>query len=156
MARNLHVYPKATLVGDQWLFIVKVGEKATGVTNRFEHVETAGVTAEIPLYLLKICFDMTVDDAVTDQDIDDSLYLDDIKNGPGVETVWGNWRDLAEGIISGLTPGYALPDFFIEWSNKDTKQTRNDARKALVTQRDYYIDPGSVHQHQGDGSNLDE
>ena len=87
--RSLNVYPKATLAGDEWRFLVKVHDEDTRVQSRFVHVETAGVTAEIPLTLLKLCFDMQVADTDTNQDVDDALYVDDIKPGGGVETVWG-------------------------------------------------------------------
>jgi hypothetical protein len=156
MARNLHVYPKAIIVADTWTFIVKVYEHATRVTSRFTHIVPAAVTAEVPLTLLKVSWDMTVDDSVTDQDVDDALFLDDIQPGPQTATVWSEWQELAEGIISGLTTGYTVGDFFAEWSAQNTNSVRQDARRALVTQRGWVVDVGSVHQHEGDGTTTDE
>ncbi len=156
MARSLHVYPKAVLEGSTWKYVLKVYEHATGVTSRFVHTEAAGVTAEIPLRLLKLSFDLVVADTDTDQDVDDALYVDDIKPGSGVETVWGNWKDLAESIISGLSPGYTVYDFWSEWAPNDTNEVRSDARRALITQRGWTVDVGSVHQHEGDGTVTDE
>ena len=153
MARNLHIYPKAILDGNEWLFIVKVYDRATRVTNRFEHTVAAGVFAPTPVRLLKISFDMVVDDLDTDQDVDDSLFVDDIKNGPGYETVIGNWQVLAETNYAASDGSQA--DYYSQWSSSETKQMRNDARKAMVTQRGWFIEPGSVHQHEGDGSNED-
>ena len=147
MARSLSVYPKAILEGSTWTLIVKVDG------SRFEHVVPAGVTAETPLQLLKVVFDLTVDDTDLDSDVDDALFVDDIKPGPGIETVWGNWQEVAEGIISGLSPGYTVDDFWAAWTMGDTQGVRNDANRALVSC------PGGIgrgwtitgfHQHEGD------
>jgi hypothetical protein len=153
MARSLHVYPKATLVGSTWTLIVKVYEATTRVTNRFEHTIPAGVTVSNPLRELKIAFDLEVADTDTDQDVDDALFTDDIKPGPQVQTVWGNWQDRAETIIGGLT-NPTLGDYWADWSKQDTAKTRSDARRALVTQRGWTV--SNVHQHEGDGTNTDE
>ncbi len=155
MARNLSVYPKAFLDGSTWHVTGKVDEAATGTRSRFEHVVPAGVTAEVPLLLLKVVFDLTVEDSDTDQDVNDALFVDDIKPGPGVETVWGNWQVRAEGIISGLDPDYTVDDFWAAWTMGDTQAVRNDAQRALVS------GPGGIgrgwtitffHQHEGDGT----
>ena len=152
MARNLSVYPKATLEGSTWLLRVKVDG------SRFEHLVPAGVTAEIPLQLLKVVFDLTVEDTDTDADVDDALFVDDIAPGPSTATVWGNWQLIAEGIISGLSPGYTDQDFWAAWTQGDTQAVRNDANRALVS------GPGGigrgwtitfVHQHEGDGTVLE-
>ena len=148
MARTLQVYPKAVLTGSEWQFTDKVGD------SRFTHTIAAGVTAETPLVLLKLVFVLVVEDTDTDQDVDDSLFVDDIRPGPQTETVWGNWQDLAESIISGLATGYTADDFWAAWTIADTNAVRQDARRALVTQRGWTVD--SVHQHEGDGTVLDE
>lgn len=159
MARTLHVYPKAAIVVSTWEFVLKVDEfDGTGVVsrNRFEHLIPAGVTAEVPLTLLKLAFDLTVGDTDTDQDVDDALFLDDIKPGPQTETVIGNWIEIAEGIISGLPSGYTREDFQVEWAPNQLNAVRSDAKRALITQRGWAIDVGSLHYHLGDGSAVDE
>ena len=148
MARLLHVYPKATLSGSSWLFTVNVYEHATRNTSRFPHTILAGVVGD--LRELKVAFDVTVDDSDTDADVDDALFLDDIKNGPAVETVWGNWQTRAEAIIE---PGMTLAEYWAGWSKQDTQKTRQDASKAMQGGRGWVIT--SVHQHEGDGSNTD-
>ncbi len=60
MARTLHVYPKAVLEGSSWTFLVKVYEPLTKANWRFVHTVPAGVTAETPLTLLKLVFDVVV------------------------------------------------------------------------------------------------
>ncbi len=156
MARLLHVYPKALIKGSLWTLTMKVYEPATKVNSRFVHTVPAGVTAETPLMLLKLVFDVVVGDADTAQDVDDALFVDDIKPGQQTATVWGNWADRAEGIISGLASGYTVGDFWGDWSKQDTSKVRNDARKALVQQRGWTVPVGSIHQHEGDGTNTDE
>jgi hypothetical protein len=156
MARNLHVYPKAVLDGSTWTLLVKVYEHATGVNSRFLHSVPAGVTVTTPLHELKVSFDLVVADTDTDQDVDDALFIDDIKPGAQIGTVWSEWQGRAETIISGLAPGFTLIDYWSEWKKSDTAKTRNDARRALVTQRGWTIVAGSVHQHEGDGTNTDE
>ncbi len=152
MARTLSVYPKAHLTDSTWNVVVKVDG------SRFEHVIAAGVTAEQPLQLLKVVFDLTVADTDTDQDVDDALFVDDIQPGPQTATVWGNWQTRAESIISGLTTGYTVDDFWGAWTGGDTQAVRNDANRALVA------GPGGIgrgwtitafHQHEGDGSVTD-
>jgi hypothetical protein len=149
VARSLSIYPKASLDGSTWKLVVKVGD------SRFEHLVPAGITAETPLQLLKVVFDLIVEDSDTDSDVDDALFVDDIKSGPGVETVWGNWQTRAEGIITGLDPGYTVDDFWAAWTMGDTQAVRNDANRALVSGpggigRGWTIT--SVHQHEGDGT----
>ncbi len=161
MSRTLHVYPKAILDASTWTFLVKVYEPATQVNSRFEHTIAAGVAATTPLRLLKVSFDLIVADGDTDQDVDDALFVDDIRPGPQVETVWGNWQDTAEGIIAGLDPGYTVAEFWAAWTNGDTQAVRNDANRALVSGpggigRGWTIPAGSIHQHEGDGTNTDE
>ncbi len=158
MARNLEVYPKVILDGSTWVVVGKVDEFATGARSRFKHLVPAGVTAETPLRLLKVVFTLTVEDTDTDQDVDDSLFVDDIRPGPQTETVWGNWKARAEGIITGLDPGYTETDFFAAWTQGDTQAMRQDAQRALET------GPGGIgrgwtitgfHQHEGDGTEVD-
>ena len=96
----------------------------------------------------------------TDQDVADSLFVDDIASGPSVETVWGNWQTRAEGIISGLTTGYTVQDFWSVWTFGDTQAVRNDANRAMVSGpggigRGWDIVAGTVHQHEGDGTTTD-
>jgi hypothetical protein len=152
VARNLHIYPKAVLDGSTWTLIVKVYEPATRITSRFKHLEAAGVTANEPTRLLKVAWDMVVADTDTDQDVDDALYVDDIRPGPQVETVWGNWRDEAESIIGGLAGGWTQVDFEAGWTSQATNGMRQDARRALITQRGWTIVAGSVQQTEGDGT----
>ncbi len=152
VARSLDVYPKATLDGSTWLLVVKVDG------SRFEHLVPAGVAAETPLQLLKVVFELTVEDSDTGQDVDDALFLDDIQPGPSTATVWGNWQLIAEGIITGLDPGYTVDDFWAAWTMGDTQAVRNDANRALVSGpggigRGWTIT--SVHQHEGDGTVLE-
>ncbi len=147
MARTLQVYPKAVLTGSEWQFTDKVGD------SRFRHTIAAGVTAETPLVLLKLVFGLIVEDTDTDQDVDDALFVDDIRPGPQTETVWGNWQELAESIIVGLAPGYTADDFKAAWTRADTNTVRQDARRALVNQRGWTI--SFVHQHEGDGTDVD-
>ena len=120
--------------------------------SRFDHLVAAGVTAEVPLVLLKLSFHLTVEDSDTDTDVDDSLFVDDIRPGPQAETVWGNWQTRAEGIIAGLSPGYTEQDFWAAWTTGDTQAVRQDAQRALTT------GPGGIgrgwtitffHQHEG-------
>ncbi len=155
MARTLHVYPKAILDASTWLLIVKVG------SSRFEHTVPAGVTATTELRLLKLVFDLTVEDTDTDEDVDDALFDDDIHPSPGQhETVWGNWQTTAEGIITGLDPGYTAADFWAEWTHGNTQAVRNDANRALVSGpggigRGWEVVAGTLHQHEGDGTTTD-
>ena len=161
MARTLHVYPKASIEDSTWTLTMKVYEPATRVNSRFVEIVAAGLTVERFLPLLKVSWDLIVDDADTDQDVADSLFVDDIRPGPQVETVWGNWQDRAEGIITGLTTGYTVTDFWADWTGGDTQAVRNDANRAIVSGpggigRGWTIVAGSVHQHEGDGTNTDE
>ncbi len=158
MARQLQVYPKVILTGSNWLASVRVDEFLTGTSSRFEHLVPAGVTAEVPLQLLKVVFDLTVEDTDTDLDVFNALVNDDIHPAPGTEeTVWGNWKSRAEGIITGLDPGYTEADFFAAWTQGDTQAMRQDAQRALETGpaggRDWTIT--FFHQHEGDGSELE-
>ena len=156
VARTVHVYPKAIIEGSEWRYIAKVGDSRLehGTGEPGDPLIVSSVTAVTPLVLLKLVFDVVVADTDTDQDIDDALFVDDIRSGPQTETVWGNWQGLAESIISGLAPGYTADDFWAAWSIQDTNAVRQDARRALVTQRGWTI--VSVHQHEGDGTVLDE
>lgn len=156
MARTLHVYPKAVIEGSTWTYTLKVYEPATQINSRFVHTVAAGVTAEIPMRLLKLGFDLIVGDADTDQDVDDALFVDDIKPGAQVETVWGNWQELAENKITGLGTGYTQADFYATWSPADTNAIRQDARRALIAQRGWTVPVSSIHQHEGDGTVTDE
>lgn len=154
MARTLHVYPKASIEGSMWTLTMKVYEPATKANSRFTESVAAGLTVERPLPLLKVVWDLEVFDTDTDQDVADSLFVDDITPGPSTETVWGNWQTRAEGIISGLASGYTVADFWSAWSTKNTKSVRNDAKRAMITQRGWTI--SNVHQHEGDGTFKDE
>lgn len=153
MTRLLHVFPKTTLTGNEWTVRINVYEHALRNTSRFIHVVTAGLTATSDLRELKAPFDLTVDDIDTDQDVDDALFLDDIKPGPQTASVIDQWIELAENIISGLSDPYTVADYWASWSKSDTAKTRNDVAKALVSQRGW--DVTSWHQHEGDGSNSD-
>ena len=151
MARTLHVYPKAIIAGSTWTLIAKVGD------SRFEHIVAAGITAVDELRLLKVGFDLVVDNTDTDQDVDDALFIDDIQPGPQVATVWGNWQSLAEGIFD---PGDTEESFWSKWTQGDTQAVRNDMNRALVAGpggigRGWTVVTGSLHQHEGDGINTD-
>lgn len=152
MARFLQVYPKASLVGSTWTFYIKVDDFNSGAASRFVHVVPAGVTASLDLRELKVVFALTVDDVDTDQDVDDALFVDDIRSGPQVETVVGNWIERAENIIGG--GALTLSEYWAAWSKQDTLKTRGDVKKAMVDQRGWTIT--AVHQHEGDGTNTDE
>ncbi len=158
MARTLTIYPKASITDSTWTLLMKVHEPATGAASRIFETVAAGLTAERSLLLLKVVFGLVVADTDTDQDVADALFVDDIKPGGGVETVWSNWQARAEGILSGLTTGYTLEDFEAAWTNGDTQAVRNDVQRALVS------GPGGIgrgwtitdfHQHEGDGSVTD-
>ncbi len=157
MVRNLGVYPKVILNGSTWLVTGKVDEHAAGTSSRFIHEVAAGVSAVIPLKLLKIVFDLTVGDSDLDSDVDDALFVDDIRPGPIEDTVWSNWQAKAESIIAGLSPGYTEVDFWLAWTPADTKAVRDDAQKALESGpaggRGWTIT--FFHQHEGDGFELD-
>ena len=149
--RTFEVYPKATLVGDQWLLRVKVIED--GTQTDFDHVLTAGVTAGENLLELKVVFTVEADDTDTPQDVDDALWSDDIRPGGGYQTVWGNWQEEAEDIIGGLSPGYTVEDYWAAWSQQQTAAIRTDARRALETQRGWVVT--RIHWHEGDGTSVD-
>ena len=154
MARTLHVYPKALIDGAMWTLIVKVGD------SRFEHDVPAGVTADVPLVLLKVVFDLVVEDSDLDSDVDDALFLDDIQPGPQTLTAWEDWQNIAEGIINSLAPSYTVVDFQQAWTGGDTQAVRNSFQRALVAGpggigRGWDIVDGTVHQHEGDGTNTD-
>jgi hypothetical protein len=155
MARNLHIYPKAVIGGSTWTYLVKVYDQDTRVNSRFTHSVAAGVTAEIPMTLLKVAFDLVVGDADTDQDVDDAMWLDTALGGPtNGETLWETWQALADPKISGLTTGYSQTDFWAEWTQQNTARVRSAARRILVNGRGWSIP--WVHQHEGDGTNTDE
>ena len=139
---------------------MKVYDRATRVNSRFVETVTAGLTAERFVPLLKVSWDLTVADTDIDQDVADSLFVDDIRPGPATETVWGNWQTRAEGIIAGLTTGYTVADFRAAWTGGDTQAVRNDANRAMVSGpggigRGWTIVAGTVHQHEGDGTSVD-
>jgi hypothetical protein len=157
VARNLHVYPKAVIDGSTWTYLVKVFDQDTRTNTRFEHVVPAAVTAEVPLRLLKVSWDMTVADSDSDADVDDALFVDTASGGPtNGETLWETWQGLADPKIAGLTSPYTAADFFAEWSQQDTARIRNAARRILINGRGWTVVSGTVHQHEGDHSNTDE
>jgi len=157
MARQLHVYPKAFIEASTWTLTMMVFDQTTRVTSHLVETVAAGLTAERPLSLLKVGWDMIVADSDTDQDVADSLFVDDIRPGPQTETVWSNWQDRAEGIIATLSTGYTVEDFWTAWTHGDTQGVRNDVQRAMVSGpggmgRGWTIVAGTVHQHEGDGS----
>jgi len=98
-------------------------------------------------------FSLTIENTDLDSFVADALFSDDIKPGGGVQTVWSNWQTRAEGIITGLNPGYTERDFREAWTHGDTQAVRNDAQRAFTT------GPGGIgrgwtitffHQHEGD------
>jgi hypothetical protein len=158
VARSLEVYPKSPIDAATWSPVLKVHEPATGLGNRFDHTFPAGVTATTPLLLLKLVIWLDVDDTDTFQDVDDAFFVDDIQPGGGTLTVWEDWQATAEGIISGLTPGYTQNDFWAAWTEGDSQAMRNSVQRALTT------GPGGIgrgwtitgfHQHRGLLPNLD-
>lgn len=160
MARTLHVYPKASIEGSAWTLTMKIYEPQTRVNSRYVETVGAGLTVERFLPLLKVSWDLIVADTDTDQDVADSLFVDDIRPGPQTETVWSRWQDRAESIIAGLASGYTVADFWSAWSMGDTQAVRNDAQRAMVSGpggigRGWQIVAGTVHQHEGDGSSVD-
>jgi len=152
MARTVQVYPKALLVGSTWTLLVKVDD--AGVTTRIEQADAGGVVSPVPLSVLKVVIDLSIGDTDTAQDVFDALAVDDIKPGPQTETVWGNWMELADNIISGLPGGFTDKDFTTAWAPNQTNSVRQDARKALVNGRGWTV--LSVHQHEGDGSEIED
>lgn len=159
MARTLHVYPKARVDGFEWTLIVKIYEPATRIGTRTELVAGAAMAVEVPLTLLKVGWDLIVADTDTDQDVVDSLTVDDIAPGPDIETVWINWMFRARTIVFGLTSPYTEADFWAAWTTGDTAQVRLDAQRAMVSGpaggRGWTVVAGSVHQHEGDGTLTD-
>lgn len=159
MARNLNVYPKVHLSGSTWLVRVKIQDDA-GNAEVIEHSEPSSVPGEASdqeggqLLLLKLVVEMTVADTDTFQDVADAFLVDDIRPGPQTETVWGNWRDEAESILAGMAQPYTMSEFYAEWSKQATQQIRQDARRALVTQRGWTVT--HVKQSEGDGSSTIE
>ncbi len=147
MARTLEVYPKAFLRDSTWHVTIGVDD------SDFDHLIPAGVTADPPVQLLKLVVFVTVEDTDTDADVDDALFVDDIQPGPSVATVWDNWQQRAEGIISGLDPGYTAADFWAAWTQGDTQAVRQDIQRAWETGpaggRDWAIT--GFHQHEGTG-----
>ena len=157
MARELHVYPKGFIEGSTWKLVVKVYEHATGTTSRFVHSAASAVTAETVLPLLKLSFDVVVGDLDTDQDVDDSLWVDVAAGGPtNGDTLWETWQAQADPKIAALISPYTVRDFWLEWSKQNTARIRNAARRILINGRGWTIIPGTVHQHEGDGTNTDE
>jgi hypothetical protein len=155
MARTYHLYPKAVIDGSTWTYHVKVYEPATRTNTRFEHTAPAAVTAEIPLRLLKVSFDLVTGDADTPQDVDNAMWLDTASGGPtNGETLWESWQGLADPKIAGLTTGYTQADFWAEWSQQNTARIRIAARRILVNGRGWTIP--FAHQHEGDGTTTDE
>lgn len=151
MARTLQVYPKAFIEGSLWTYTVKVADTVTGVQSRFTHTDPAGVTAESLLRLLKLVFTLVVPDTVTDQDVDDALWLDVASGGPtNGETLWETWKGLAEPKITGLGAGFTLVEFRASWTTQNTSRVRTGARRILVNGRGWTV--SSVYQHEGDGS----
>lgn len=150
MARTLEVYPKA-VIGSDWAYTLKVLDYGTGIAEHFPHSIPAGASPPSQLVLLKIGFILVTADTDTNQDVDDALFVDDIRPGPQTETVWGNWQTAAEAIIAGgVTDEF---EFWQAWSKQATQQVRQDANRALVIQRGWQIT--GFHQHEGDGTNTD-
>ena len=154
MARTVHVYPKAIIDGSTWTLFLDVSE---GGVQEDEPTFTApaGLVATSELRLLKVSFDLILDDTDTAQDVLTALTVDDIQPGPQTLTTWEDWQDSAEGIIAGLTSPYDESDFWAAWTGGDTQAMRNSANRALVS------GPGgigrgwtvlNVHQHEGDGT----
>ena len=164
MSRSLHVYPKPTLVGSSWDYVLFVREfdpatgERIGARSKFRHtipVALPGLTAEIPLRLLKLTFDLTVADTDTDADVDDAHLIDTASGGPtNGETMWETWQTLAESIIDGLSPGYTVRDFWAQWSAQNTARVRTAARRILINGRGWSV--SDVHQHEGDGTVTEE
>jgi hypothetical protein len=145
---DLGVYPKVTLRESTWRVILKVDEP--GAHSRFRHTVPAGVTAEVPLMMLKLAFDLTVPDTTAHADVDTALFTDLIDRGKDKnKTVWQVWQQLAEDILTGLTD-YTWREYLAEWSTNDTQRVRNAAKNTLITQRGWVVT--DVHQHEGDGS----
>lgn len=164
MARSLHVYPKATLVDSTWLVKLSVAEFDDADGSILNHMKfkpdiPAGVTAEIPLPLLKMAFDLITDhtgtddfDTVVAQDVYDAIFVDDIQPGGGYETVWSNWQEQAEATIEAMSSPHTRQDFWSRWTKQAIQSVRDDARRALITQRGWTVPVGEFYQRLGDGS----
>ena len=146
MARSVQVYPRAMIAGPTWILSVEVRDGSETFT--FEHRVAAGIAIIGNLRLLKIVFDLTIGDADTAADVDAALFADDIRPGPQVGTVWGNWQSTAEGII-GTRTQLTEAVFWADWTRQNTAAMRNDARRALEIQRGWTVT--FIHQHEGDG-----
>lgn len=154
MARELHVYPKATIEASTWTFLVKIYEPLTRVNSRFEHTIPAGVTADVPLVLLKLNYDLIVGDADSDADVDTAHFVDTASGGPtNGETLWETWQILAESTLNSLTAPYTQTDYYAEWSKQDTQRVRQAGNRILVNGRGWTV--LNVHQHEGDGTTTD-
>ncbi len=154
MARTLHVYPKVTIEGAVWTLTLDVSEGGVKEADLTFSV-AAGVTSAFPLVLLKIVFDVVVDDTDTAQDVLNALTADDIQPGSQDKTVASNWIERAESDIDGLPPGFTAADFKAAQSKQDTSRMRADAKTALVDGRGWEIVSGTLHQHEGDGTTTD-
>jgi hypothetical protein len=153
MARSLHVYPKAELAGSDWFYVCKVFDRDTRQGSRFEHTIPAGVTITGRLGLLKICFDLTAGDSDTDQDVDDSLFVDVASGGPtNGETLWESWQTLAESKVT--SPDITQSVFWLLWSPQNTARIRTAARRILINGRGWTVT--GAHQHEGDGTVTEE
>ncbi len=149
--RILNVYPKTTIEGSTRTVTVKVFDQQTGIVSRFVHIGS-GVAAEVSLIGLKYVFDLIVPAEVTDQDIDNALYMDDIEPG---KSAWAKAGAMINTIIGGLPGGYDQAMFWAGHTKPATAAARADIDKALVIQRGWVIVAGSMHQHEGDGTSVD-
>ena len=155
MARTLHVYPKVVLDGSTWTLHLDVSEGGVKEADLIFSL-SSGVTSAFPLVLLKIVFNVVVGDTDDAQDVLDSLTADDIHPAPGqTETVATNWIERAEDDIDGLPPGFTAADFKAAQSKQDTSRMRADTKKSLVDGRGWEFGAGTIHQHEGDGTNTD-
>ena len=150
---QVEVYPKAWLDGSTWHARFRVKDLATGAASEFEHSEAAGVSTVEPLRLLKLVVGLDMPDGTAPEDVRDSILADDIKPGGGEETVWGNWIEIAEAIV-GTSTDLTQEEFWADWAPNMTNAVRSDARRAWVTQRGWTV--LWVHQHEGDGTVLEE
>lgn len=150
MARNLAITPKIVLDGSDWVLAFFVYDKDLRVRSKFKYVFPASVSSPVPIRLLKVAFDMIVDDTDTDQMVADAFVYEDIRSGPQVETVIGNWIGLAETQIQGLGDPWTYNDFVAAWTPNEVNAVIGDVR-TLIKNR-WTIPVGEIHYHSSEGS----
>jgi hypothetical protein len=158
---NLEAFPKVVLRAGaaDWLLAVKVTDQDTAESHTITGTFTAGVTHDQDLSLYKLVVEVTTTHTTETieqkaQDVFDALTVDDIEQKPGVQTVFGNWQERAEAVISGLAAGARNGALWTGFGNPDRSKTRNDARSALTARGWTFV---ALHEHQDEDTvSIDE